>query len=168
MADRFINRQFYDALVEFETSAKAQDLYYSVMDSVTGRVSSDGHEETVRERILKAYGALFCEDTGLESGKPAGVDDVAGTADRLYLDSPGFDPDHWYRMKHHFPVIDEDNYDRFAALVIADLNSGPLHEAASSEGRMLIVGESDPLSMTRQQRENQQLKPVSLAEGSSL
>ena len=168
MADKYINRQFYDALVEFETSEKAQDLYYSVMDSKTGRVTGNGHEETVRERILKAYGALFCEDTGLEMGQPAGVDDVINTADRLYIDSPGFDPDHWYRMKHHFPVIDEDNYDRFAALVIADINSGPMHDAASNEGQMLVIGEKDPLGMTRQERENQQLKPVSLAEGSNL
>ena len=168
MADRFINRKFYDALVEFETSEEAQDLYYSVMDSTTGKVLPNGHEETIREKILKVYGALFCEDTGLEPGQPAGIDDVVDTADRLYLDSPEFDPDHWYRMKYHFPVIDEDNYDRFASLVISDLNSGPLHEAASSEGRMLLVGEADPLSMTRQERENQQLKPVSLAEGSGL
>ena len=168
MADKYINRQFYEALADFENSESAQDHYYEVMSSPSGRAMADGHEETVRERILKAYGALFCEDTGLEMGKPAGVDDVAETADRLYLDSPGFDPDHWYRMKHHFPVIDEDNYDRFAALVIADLNSGPLHDAASNEGRMLIVGEPDPLNMTRAQRENQQLKPVSLAEGSDL
>ena len=168
MADKFINRELYESIVKFEDNEKAQDHYYSVMDEKSGRVTKDGRDETVRERILKAYGALFCEDTGLEEGKPAGVDDVADTADRLYIDSPGFDPGHWYRMKYHFPVIDEDNYDRFAALVISDLNSGPLHDAASNEGQMLVVGEPDPLAMTRQQRENQQVKAVTLPEGSGL
>lgn len=168
MADKYINRELYDSIIHFEKSEKAQDYYYGIMDAKSGRTMEDGSEETVRERILKAYGALFCEDTGLGLGKAAGVDDVANTADRLYIDSPGFDKDHWYRMKYHFPVIDEDNYDRFAALVISDLNSGPLHDAASNDGEMLVVGEADPLGMTRQQRENQQIKTVSLPEGSGL
>lgn len=168
MADKYINRELYDSIIRFEKSEDAQDHYYLVMDAKSGRIMKDGSEETVRERILKAYGALFCEDTGLKIGQAAGVDDVADTADRLYIDSPGFDKDHWYRMKYHFPVIDEDNYDRFAALVISDLNSGPLHDAASADGQMLVVGEPDPLNMTRQQRENQQIKPVSLSEGSGL
>ena len=168
MADKYINRELYDSIIEFENSEKAQDRYYSVMGAKTGRVTKDGHEETVRERILKAYGTLFCEDTGLKDGMCAGVDDVEDTADRLYIDSPGFDTDHWYRMKYHFPIIDEDNYDRFAALVISDLNSGPLHDAALSDGETLVVGEADPLKMTRQQRENQRIKRVEPSEGGGL
>ncbi len=168
MADKYINKDLYEAITQFERNEKAQDLYYRVMDSASGRKAPDGHDETVRERILKAYGALFCEDTGLSVGDPAGVDDVADTADRLYIDSPGYDRDHWYRMKYHFPVIDEDNYDRFAALVISDLNSGPLHDAASNDGQMLVVGEKDPLSMTRDQRANQKIKSIRLSEGGDL
>ena len=160
-----IDRRFYEAIVDFEKSEESRELYYRVMDEKSGRTGADGHEETVREQILKVYGILFCEDTGLEEGKPAGVDDVADTADRLYIDSAGYDRDHWYRMKYHFPVIDEDNYDRFAALVISDLRSGPLHDAAASDGEMLVVGEADPLHMTAEQRRNQQLRSVSLPEG---
>jgi hypothetical protein len=73
-----------------------------------------------------------------------------------------YDPAHWYRMKYHFPVIDDDNYDRFAALVIADMNAGPLHAAAVDDGETLIVGEPDPLHMTMQQRQNQKGFSVSL------
>ena len=108
---------------------------------------------------------LFCEDAGLEVGEKAGVDEVATTADRLYIGDAGYDPEHWYRMKYHFPVIDDDNYDRFAALVIADMNAGPLHEAALNDGETLVVGEADPLHMTASQRRNQQVKSVSLPTG---
>ena len=84
------------------------------------------------------------------------------TADRLYTGSMGFDRKHWYRMRHHFPRIDEDNYDRFAALVIADLRSGPLHDAALNGGDMLLVGEPDPLHMTSEQRAQQRLRPIKI------
>ncbi len=155
-------RKFYEAILNFEESEEAQDYYYQVMDEKTGRLSRDGSEETVRDRILKVYGLLFCEDTGIRMGMPAGVDDVADTADRLYIGSVAYDPAHWYRMKYHFPVIDDDNYDRFAALVIADMNAGPLHNAAVEDGETLIVGELDPLHMTMQQRQNQKGWSVSL------
>ena len=161
-------RKFYDAIVNFMDDEEAQDYYYQVMDTMTGRKNKDGSDETVRERILKGYAMLFCEDTGAVMGEPADVDDVADTADRLYIGSMGYDPAHWYRMKHHFPVIDEDNYDRFAALVIADMNSGPLHDAAVNDGDTLVVGEPDPLHMTMQQRRSQKVRSVSFAgEGGS-
>ena len=83
---------------------------------------------------------LFCEDSGLELGKPAGLDDVIETADRLYIGEIGFDREHWCRMKYRFPVIDEDNYDRFAALVISDMKAGSLYEAALNDGVTLLVG----------------------------
>lgn len=165
MATIHIDREFYDSIVDFERSEKAQDTYYKVMDEETGKVLPDGHKETVREKILKVYGALFCEDTGLATGACAGIDDVIDTADRLYIDSAEYDRDHWYRMKYHFPIIDEDNYDRFAALVISDLRSGPLHDAALNEGSMLVVGEADPLHMTKQQRRNQKVRSISLPKG---
>ena len=158
-------RKFYEAVVDFERSDEAQDHYYSVMDMLTGRKNTDGSDETVRDRILKAYGMLFCEDSNLAPGEPAGVDDVADTADRLYIGGAGYDPQHWYRMKYHFPVIDEDNYDRFAALVLSDMNSGPLHEAAVNDGETLVVGEADPLHMTPEQRKNQQVRSVALPTG---
>ena len=145
-----INRDFYDAIVNFEKSEKAQEYYYSVMDTVIER----------RNRILRVYAMLFCEDLGAVPGKPAGPEEVEKTADRLYLGSAGFDPDHWYRMQHHFPVIDDDNYDRFAALVIADLKAGPLHEAAVNDADMLLVGELDPLHMTKEERDNQQFRTI--------
>ena len=63
-------------------------------------------------------------------------------------------------MRYHFPVIDEDNYDRFAALVIADLSAGPLREAAINGGDMLLLGEADPLHMTCEQRRNQQVRII--------
>ncbi len=158
-------KKFYEAIVNFEDSEEAQDFYYKVMDSLTGRKNKSGSDETVRDRILKAYAVLFCEDAGIEPGEKAGVDDVANTADRLYIGGAGYDPEHWYRMKYHFPVIDDDNYDRFAALVLADMNSGPLHDAALNDGETLVVGEADPLHMTALQRQNQQVKSVSLPTG---
>ena len=44
--------------------------------------------------ICSAYAVLFCEDIGAISGKMADVDDVADTADRLYIGSIGYDPGH--------------------------------------------------------------------------
>ncbi len=158
-------KKFYDSIVNFESDEGSQDFYYQVMDTLTGRKNKDGSDETVRERILKAYGALFCEDYDLEPGVKAGVEEIADTADRLYIGGAGYDPEHWYRMKYHFPVIDEDNYDRFAALVISDMNAGPLHDAALNDGETLVIGEADPLHMTAQQRQNQQLKSISFPTG---
>lgn len=167
MKTDLIDRKFYEALLDFEDSEKAQDYYYQVMDSETERIRADGSRETVRDRILRVYSMLFCDGLGAEAGQVAGFDEVAATADRLYVGELGFDPRHWYRMQHHFPVIDEDNYDRFAALVITDLKIGALHEAAVNGGQMLLVGEGDPLTMTREQRKNQKLKPISFGgEGS--
>lgn len=160
--EKFKEKEFFNAIVNFDDSEQAQDYYYEVMDSVTGRKNNDGTDETVRDRVLKAYAVLFCDEFNLELGQPAGVDEVADTADRLYIGSMGYDPNHWYRMKYHFPVIDFDNYDRFAALVIADMNCGPLHEAAINDGDTLVVGEADPLHMTAEQRMNQKVKPIKI------
>ena len=77
----------------------------------------------------------------------------------------GLDPSHWYRMRYHFPVIDEDNYDRFAALVISDLSAGPLREAIEKGGDMLLVGEADPLRMTEKQRREQHLRVIDMGGG---
>ena len=158
-------RKFYESIVDFENNSEAQDFYYSIMDMATGRKNKNGSDETVRDRILKAYATLFCEEAGLDSGEPAGADEVADTADRLYIGGAGYDPDHWYRMKYHFPVIDDDNYDRFAALVLSDMNSGPLHDAAVNEGETLVVGEPDPLHMTPEERSRQKVRSVSLPTG---
>ncbi|MBP5555056.1 MAG: hypothetical protein J6X94_09315 [Lachnospiraceae bacterium] len=165
MSETGIDRKFYEAIVRFEESEEAQDYYYKVMETKTGRIGRDGREETIKDRILKAYGLLFCEDTGLKPGQCAGPDEVTDTADRLYLGSVGFDSEHWYRMKYHFPVIDDDNYDRFAALVISDLHSGPLHDAAQKDRKMLIVGEADPIGMTKEHRRNQKTSSVVLPGG---
>ena len=160
MTYSLINREFYDAIINFERSEKAQDYYYKVMDMETGRTGKDGKPETVRHLVLRVYSMLFCDDIGAVAGQLAGPDEVEATADRLYTGAMGFDPRHWYRMQHHFPVIDEDNYDRFAALVVSDLSAGPLHEAAVKGGDMLLVGALDPLHMTKEQRENQELRVV--------
>lgn len=162
MSDSLINRDFYEAIIRFDDDMQAQEYYYKIMDSPTGRTTQAGNDETVRDRILRAYAVLFCEDIGAIPGKKADADDVAQTADRLYIGSIGYDPGHWYRMKHHFPVIDDDNYDRFAALVIADLNAGPLKDAAVNDGDTLVVGEADPLHMTSEERKNQTVRSVSL------
>ena len=161
MANKYIDKAFYDAICNFEASDDAQNYYYSVMNTKIGKIGKDGTEETVRDQILRVYAMLFCEDLDLEPGAAAGPDEVEATADRLYIGEMGFDPSHWYRMQHHFPVIDEDNFDRFAALVIADLNAGPLREAVVNGGEMLLVGEADPLHMTSTQRKNQKLKTIS-------
>jgi len=155
MALQIINRAFYDAICRFDESDEAKEYYYNVMDTKTGKTDQHGMEETVRDQILRVYARLFCEDIGAEPGIKAGPDEVEATADRLYIGSVGFDPEHWYRMRYHFPVIDDDNYDRFAALVIADLNAGPLREAILNGGDMLVAGEADPLHMTREQRRRQ-------------
>ncbi|MDO4852816.1 MAG: hypothetical protein Q4A88_05265 [Clostridia bacterium] len=162
MAHSYINRAFYQAILDFEKSEQAQDYYYQVMGTETGRLGKDGKPETVREQILRVYAMLFCDDIGAVAGQIASPEDVEATADRLHTGNMGFDRKHWYRMQHHFPVIDEDNYDRFAALVIADLNAGALKEAAQNGGDMLLVGEADPLRMTREQRRTQKVRTVAL------
>ncbi len=162
MAHPYINRELYDAIVRFDGDESAQEAYYRIMDSTVQR---GGREMTVRSQVLRAYAMLFCDDFMLAPGQQAGPDEVEATADRLYTGEAGFDPAHWYRMGHRFPVIDEDNYDRFAALVISDLSAGPLHDSMLSGGDMLLVGEPDPLHMTPEQRRNQQVRPVDLKEG---
>ena len=159
MPHPYINRAFYEAILHFEESEQAQETFYRVMNA---QVERGGRISTVRSQILRAYAMLFCDDAGAAPGQSATPEDVEATADRLYLGEPALDPKHWYRMQHHFPVIDEDNYDRFAALVISDLKAGPLHDAALHGGDMLLVGEADPLHMTREQRANQHLRPVEI------
>ena len=157
MAHSLIDRRLYDAITRFDTDESAREYYYKIMDSVVER---NGRRETVRTQILRTYAMLFCDDIGAVAGQLAGPDEVDATADRLHTGNMGFDPDHWYRMQHHFPVIDDDNYDRFAALVISDLSAGPLHDAAVHGGDMLLVGEMDPLSMTPEQRKNQRVRTI--------
>ncbi|MBR1560968.1 MAG: hypothetical protein IJ646_12075 [Clostridia bacterium] len=159
MAHPLIDRALYDAIVRFDEDEAAQEYFYKVMDTVTDR---SGKRETVRTQILRTYAMLFCDDLGAVAGQVAGPDEVEATADRLYTGGMGFDPQHWYRMGHHFPVIDEDNYDRFAALVISDLSAGPLREAALQGDDMLLVGERDPLGMTAEQRRAQRLRRVQI------
>ena len=163
MAEQLIDRALYDAILRFEDSEDAQDYYYKVMDTET--VTRSGRRETVRTRILKVYAMLFCEDMDAPPGTPAGPDEVEATADRLYIGEMGLDPSHWYRMRYHFPVIDDDNYDRFAALVISDLSAGPLREAIEKGGDMLLVGEADPLRMTEKQRREQHLRVIDMGGG---
>ena len=127
---------------------------------MNAEMDRDGKKDTVRNMILRVYSMLFCDDLGALPGQIAGPDDVVATADRLHTGTMGFDRQHWYRMQHHFPVIDDDNYDRFAALVISDLNAGPLHEAALNDGDMLLVGAPDPLHMTQEQLEKQEVRVV--------
>ena len=161
MAHPLIDRRFFEAILRFEDSEEAQDTYARIMDTSMER---GGRRYTVREQILRAYAMLFCDDRGAVAGQLATAEDVEATADRLYIGEARFDPKHWYRMQHHFPVIDEDNYDRFAALVISDLCAGPLHEAAISGSGMLLVGEPDPLTMSPEQRQRQKLRTVSLSD----
>ena len=161
MAHPLIDKNFYDAIVRFEESEEAQDTYYRVMDTAIVR---NGRTFTVRNQILRAYAMLFCDDIGAEAGQPATPEDVDATADRLYFGEVGFDPKHWYRMQHHFPVIDEDNYDRFAALVIADLSAGPLHESAARGEGMLLVGAVNPLTMSAEERQHQTVRAVSVSD----
>ena len=157
MASTLIDRRFYDAIVNFEVSDSAKDYYYSVMNTEMDR---DGKKDTVRNQILRVYSMLFCDDLGAVPGQVAGPDDVEATADRLHTGNMGFDRQHWYRMQHHFPVIDDDNYDRFAALVISDLNAGPLREAALNDGDMLLVGAPDPLHMTQEELSRQEVRVI--------
>ncbi|MBQ7264529.1 MAG: hypothetical protein IJS61_00335 [Firmicutes bacterium] len=159
MAVKYIDRKFYEAIINFDDSEEARDYYYSVMDKVTSKTDGNKKEDTIRNKILRTYAMLFCEGS-VPPGQEADCDDVAQTADRLYIGSAGFDPTHWYRMRYHFPVIDDDNYDRFAALVIADLNAGPLREAAMNEGNTLLVGEKNPFMMTGEERKSQKLRSV--------
>ena len=158
-----IDRKLFDAICQFEVDEEARNYYYESMYSKTGKVSKDGKEEILKEKILRIYAALFCDDMDLPMGALAGFDEVDATADRLYIGSVGLDPNHWYRMHHHFPVIDEDNYERFAALVITDLKAGELHELLVNEGKTLVIGEADPLSMTSEQRKNQETRSVKVA-----
>jgi len=162
MAHPLINRAFYEAILHFEESEEAQDNYYRIMDT---KVERNGKQSTIRQQILRAYAMLFCDDIGAVAGHMASPEDVEATADRLYVGELRFDPRHWYRMQHHFPVIDEDNYERFAALVIADLSAGPLHEEALKGVNMLLVGEKDPLQMTQEERMHQKVQAVGFVQG---
>ena len=157
MAHPLINREFYEAILHFEESDRAQEYFYRVMDT---EVESRGRKDTVRNQILRAYAMLFCDDIGAVAGQLASPEDVEITADRLYVGEMRFDPKHWYRMQHHFPIIDEDNYDRFAALVIADLSAGPLHDSAKEGGDMLLVGAVNPLIMSSEEREKQPVRSI--------
>ena len=161
MAHPLIDRAFYEAILHFEESEEAQDNYYRIMDT---KVERNGKQSTVRQQILRAYAMLFCDDIGAVAGHMASPEDVEATADRLYVGELRFDPRHWYRMQHHFPVIDEDNYDRFAALVIADLSAGPLHETAANGEGMLLVGALNPLIMSREERAKQKVRTISPAD----
>ena len=157
MAHPLIDSEFYNSILHFDESDTAKDTYYRVMDTVIER---NGKRYTVRNQILRAYAMLFCDDIGAVAGQIASSEDVEATADRLYVGALKYDPRHWYRMQHHFPVIDEDNYDRFAALVIADLSAGPLHEAARDGDDMLLVGEMNPLIMSEEERRRQKVRTV--------
>ncbi len=157
MAHPLINEAFYEAVLHFDESDEAKDYYYRIMDT---SVERNGKTYSVRSQILRAYAMLFCDDIGAVAGQAASPEDVEATADRLYVGAMRFDPKHWYRMQHHFPVIDEDNYDRFAALVIADLSAGPLHDAAKDGDNMLLVGEINPLIMSEEERRNQKVRTV--------
>ncbi len=161
MAHPWINRALYEAILRFEESEEAQDYYYRIMDTPVER---NGTRDTVRNQILRAYAMLFCDELGAVAGQLATEEDVEATADRLYLGEARFDPKHWYRMRYHFPVIDEDNYERFAALVISDLNAGHLHDAAKNGGEMLLVGAPDPLTMSPEERKQQKLRMVQIPE----
>ena len=163
MVRQLINKEFYEAVIHFEDSEEAREFYYRIMDTKTGKVAKDGKSETVRDQILRIYAMLFCEELVASGSLRAGVEDVAATADLLHIGNMGYDPKHWYRMQHHFPIIDEDNFDRFAALVIADMNAGPLRDEAVKGGDVLLVGEADPLSMTREERKHQKVRKVSIA-----
>ena len=154
-----IGKTLYDAICYFEISEDARENYYRIMDT---EITAHGRKTTIREQILRVYSMLFCEDLGAEAGSIAGPDEVEATADRLYIGKADFDPEHWYRMKYHFPIIDDDNYDRFAALVISDLKAGPLHEAMMEQGDMLLVGELNPLSMSEEERQNQKVRTAVL------
>lgn len=157
---QLIDRAFYDAVSSFESSDEARAYYYRIMWTRTGRSTADGREETVRDVILRTYAALFCDDMDLRPGAPAGPEEVEATADRLYVGEMGFDPRHWYRMQHHFPVIDEDNYDRFAALVISDLRAGELRDSLMHGGDMLMISGADPLHISPEERQTQDLKVI--------
>ncbi len=161
MAQSLIDYKFYEAITNFGKSEEAREYYYKIMDT---EIVRNGKKDTVRNQILRVYAMLFCDDLGAEPRQIAGPAEVEATADRLYFGSMGLDRRHWYRMRHHFPVIDDDNYDRFAALVIADLNAGPLRQSAIESGEVLLVGEPDPLYMTREERAKQQLRKVRFKE----
>ena len=152
-----IGKKLYNAICRFDHDNAAREEYYRIMDT---EFEKNGQRSTIREQILRVYSMLFCDDLGAEAGNVAGPDEA--TADRLYIGTAGVDPDHWYRMKYRFPVIDEDNYDRFAALVISDLKAGPLHDSVRNDGNMRLVGELNPLSMTEEERRNQKLRAADL------
>ena len=144
-----IGKKLYDSICRFDKDKDSREAYYRIMDTV---IEVREKKQTIREQILRIYSMLFCDDLGVAEGSLAGPDEVEATADRLYIGTASFDPAHWYRMKYHFPVIDDDNYDRFAALVISDLKAGPLHEAVADSGDMLLVGEKNPLLLTKIRR----------------
>ncbi len=152
-----IGKKLYDAICRFDKNEEAREEYYQIMNK---EIEIHGRKQTVREQVLRIYAMLFCDDLDMKEGASAGPDEVEATADRLYIGTAGFDPDHWYRMKYHFPVIDEDNYDRFAALVLSDLKAGPLHEAVVNDGDMLLVGDINPLLLTEKERASQQFRKI--------
>ena len=49
--------------------------------------------------------------------------------------------------------------------MIADLSVGPLHDAAVNGGAMLLVGALNPLTLSREERQNQKLRVVTIPKG---
>ena len=81
MAHKLISRKFYESILHFDESEKAQEYYYMIMSTETGKVNANGRYETIRDQILRVYAMLFCDDMGIKAGQPAGLEEVAGTAD---------------------------------------------------------------------------------------
>ena len=68
-----INREFYEAILNFEKNEASRQYYYETLYSKTGRILPDGNEEIVKNVILRVYGILFCEDLDLAPGAEAPV-----------------------------------------------------------------------------------------------
>ena len=90
MAHKLISRKFYESILHFDESEKAQEYYYMIMSTETGKVNANGRYETIRDQILRVYAMLFCDDMGIKAGQPAGLEEVAGTADRLHIGSMSY------------------------------------------------------------------------------
>ena len=84
MAHKLISRKFYESILHFDESEKAQEYYYMIMSTETGKVTANGRYETIRDQILRVYAMLFCDDMGIEAGQPAGLEEVAGTGVEVF------------------------------------------------------------------------------------
>ena len=67
-AEKLKEKEFFDAIVNFDEDEKAQEYFYSVMDSTTGRKNRDGTDELLGTECLRHMLFYFARNLILSPG----------------------------------------------------------------------------------------------------